>query len=54
MKFPTVEKFLCCLTLETGGLVLGWLGAIGAPILIVLIAVAIAATFVTSSEDSTL
>ena len=23
-QFPTVKKFLCCLTLERGGLVIGW------------------------------
>lgn len=27
-RFPTVEKFLCCLKLETGGLVVGWFIAI--------------------------
>lgn len=28
MGLPTVKNFLCCLQLETGGLILGWLGTI--------------------------
>lgn len=28
MHIVTVEKFLCCFKLETGGYVLGWLGSI--------------------------
>jgi Ca2+/Na+ antiporter len=32
MKFPTVKNFLCCLSLETGGLVIGWLAVIGGAI----------------------
>lgn len=32
MRIPTVEKFLCCLRLETGATILGWWGAIGAAI----------------------
>lgn len=28
MHIVTVEKFLCCFKLETGGFFLGWLGAI--------------------------
>lgn len=32
MRIPTVEKFLFCLTLETGGQILGWISAIGAAI----------------------
>lgn len=28
MKFPKVNNFLCCFTLETGGMVIGWFGAI--------------------------
>lgn len=28
MHIVTVEKFLCCFKLETGGNVLGWLGSI--------------------------
>lgn len=27
-KLPTVNKFLCCLSLETGGFVMGWISAI--------------------------
>ena len=27
-SIPTVQNFLCCLTLETGGLICGWLTAI--------------------------
>jgi hypothetical protein len=32
MKFPTVENFLFCLPLESGGFIMGWLSAIGATI----------------------
>lgn len=32
IKIPSVDKFLFCLKLETGGLILGWLGGIGAGI----------------------
>ena len=28
IKLPTVNQFLCCLPLETGGLVCGWVTAI--------------------------
>lgn len=28
MKIPTVEKFLCCIQLELGGLIWGYLSAI--------------------------
>lgn len=31
-KLPTVNKFLCCLELETGGIIVGWLTAIFAVI----------------------
>jgi hypothetical protein len=27
-QLPKVEKFLCCLELETGGLIIGWVSAI--------------------------
>ena len=27
-QLPTVNKFLCCLSLQTGGYVIGWLAAI--------------------------
>lgn len=30
MRIPTVDKFLCCLRLETGGTVMGWFGGFGA------------------------
>lgn len=29
MKLPTVKKFLCCFELETGGLIVGYIAAIG-------------------------
>lgn len=29
MAPPTLEKFLCCLELEAGGLILGWIVVIG-------------------------
>lgn len=32
IKIPNVDKFLFCLKLETGGLILGWLGGLGAGI----------------------
>lgn len=32
MRIPTVEKFLCCLRLETGATILGWWGAFAAAI----------------------
>lgn len=32
MRIPTVENFLFCLKLETGGKVLGWISCIGAAI----------------------
>jgi hypothetical protein len=28
MGLPTVKKFLCCCTLETGGLIIGWFNII--------------------------
>jgi hypothetical protein len=28
MGLPTVKKFLCCITLETGGLIIGWFNII--------------------------
>lgn len=28
MKLPTVNNFLCCLKLETGGLIVGWISVI--------------------------
>lgn len=37
-KLPTVNKFLFCLSLETGGTVLGWCTAILSAILLVTIA----------------
>jgi hypothetical protein len=27
-QLPKVEKFLCCLELETGGIIIGWVSAI--------------------------
>ena len=36
MKIPTVEKFLCCFELRTGGLVCGWLGVVGSVIGVIL------------------
>jgi hypothetical protein len=27
MRIPTVDYFLCCLSLETGAVILGWFGA---------------------------
>jgi hypothetical protein len=29
MRIPKVDYFLCCLSLETGAVILGWIGAIG-------------------------
>lgn len=29
MSFPTIDKFLICLEIETAGVVLGWLAAVG-------------------------
>lgn len=34
MRIPLVDNFLCCLKLETGGTILGWIGSIGATILL--------------------
>lgn len=28
MGLPTVKKFLCCISLETGGLIVGWINLI--------------------------
>lgn len=28
MKVPTLERFLCCMSLKTGGTAVGWLGIV--------------------------
>ncbi|CRK93482.1 CLUMA_CG007018, isoform A [Clunio marinus] len=35
MRFPSVNYFLCCFSLETGGKFLGWFGAVGATLLVI-------------------
>ena len=37
MGFPTVKKFLCCISLETGGLVIGWLNIVLCTITLILL-----------------
>jgi hypothetical protein len=55
ISLPTVNNFLFCLALETGGLVLGWLtavlSAIGAVVLAASLIVAIIA-FSASTEEN--
>lgn len=53
IKLPTVSNFLCCLTLETGGLVLGWLSAIFSVIAIIsTVAILIAAGVAYNNETN--
>ena len=40
-KLPTVSNFLCCLTLETGGLIVGWFSLIIYAIALISMAVAL-------------
>lgn len=40
-KLPTVSNFLCCLTLETGGLICGWFSLIIYAIALISMAVAL-------------
>lgn len=42
ISLPTVRKFLCCIALETGGLILGYLSAI----LSIIAIISISATFI--------
>lgn len=50
---PTVNNFLCCFGLETGGFIIGWLSAGSSVILGIFCAFAIAAAVKLSHHDDT-
>jgi hypothetical protein len=49
-QLPKVEKFLCCLELETGGLVIGWSSAIGSGS--VILAIVLIVTSIAYDKDN--